>query len=127
MRAAVYSGTRNIYQKMLPSMKSLLMHSNVEKIYFLIEDDEFPYELPPEVECINVNQQTYFLPDSPNFKNVLSYMVLLRAVYTKMFPELDRVLSIDYDTIVNENISDLWELDLDNYYIAAVEEHDLTL
>lgn len=55
MRAAIYSGTRNIYEKMLPSMKSLLMHSNVEKIYFLIEDDEFPYELPPEVECINVS------------------------------------------------------------------------
>jgi len=26
------------------------------------------------------------------------------------------------DTIVNENISDLWELDLTDYYIAAVEE-----
>jgi hypothetical protein len=39
MRAAVYSGTRNIYDKMLIAAKSLLMHSNVEKIYFLIEDD----------------------------------------------------------------------------------------
>jgi len=38
-------------------MKSLLIHSNVDKIYFLIEDDEFPYELPPEVECINVSGQ----------------------------------------------------------------------
>jgi hypothetical protein len=42
---------------MIPSMKSLLIHSDVEKIYFLIEDDEFPYELPPEVECINVKNQ----------------------------------------------------------------------
>lgn len=126
MRAAVYSGTRNIYQKMLPSMKSLLMHSNVEKIYFLIEDDEFPYELPPEVECINVSNQAYFRKDGPNFKNVLSYMVLLRAAYAKYFPNLDRILSIDYDTIVNENISELWDLDLSNYYLAAVEETDLT-
>ena len=55
MRAAVYAGTRNIYENMIPSMKSLLIHSNVEKIYFLIEDDKFPYELPPEVECINVS------------------------------------------------------------------------
>lgn len=39
MRAAAYSGTRNIYDKMLTAAKSLLMHSNVEKIYFLIEDD----------------------------------------------------------------------------------------
>lgn len=55
MRAAVYSGTRNIYDKMLTASKSLLMHSNVEKIYFLIEDDQFPYELPKEIECINIS------------------------------------------------------------------------
>ena len=40
MRAAVYSGTRNVYQDMLTSAKSLLIYSNVDKIYFLIEDDQ---------------------------------------------------------------------------------------
>ena len=54
MRAAVYNGTRNLYENMLAAAKSLLVHSNVEKIYFLIEDDIFPYDLPPEIECINV-------------------------------------------------------------------------
>lgn len=102
------------------------MHSNVEKIYFLIEDDEFPYEIPQEIECINISNQTYFPTDGPNFKNVLTYMVLIRAAYTKIFPDLDRILSIDMDTVVNENISDLWDLDLTNYYIAAVEEVELT-
>ena len=111
---------------MLVAAKSLLMHSNVEKIYFLIEDDDFPYEIPPEIECINISNQTYFPADGPNFKNVLTYMVLIRAAYTKIFPDLDRILSIDMDTVVNENISDLWDLDLTNYYIAAVEEAELT-
>ena len=55
MRAAVYNGTRNLYENMLAAAKSLLVHSNVEKIYFLIEDDIFPYDLPPEIECINVS------------------------------------------------------------------------
>jgi lipopolysaccharide biosynthesis glycosyltransferase len=49
-------------------------------------------------------------------------MVLIRAAYSKIFPELDRILSIDMDTVVNENISDLWDLDLTDYYLAAVEE-----
>lgn len=127
MRAAVYSGTRNIYDKMLTASKSLLMHSNVEKIYFLIEDDQFPYELPKEIECINISRQTYFSKDGPNFNNVLTYMVLIRAAYTKIFPDLERILSIDMDTVVNENVSDLWDLDLTDYYIAAVEEHDLSI
>ena len=52
---------------MIPSMKSLLKYSNVDKIYFLIEDNQFPYELPSEVECINVSNQKWFAPDGPNF------------------------------------------------------------
>ena len=102
------------------------MHSNVEKIYFLIEDDQFPYELPPEIECINISGQTYFRPDGPNFNNVCTYMVLIRAAYTKIFPDLDSILSIDMDTVVNENISELWDLDLTDYYLAAVEERKLS-
>lgn len=126
MRAAVYSGTKNIYEQMLTAAKSLLIHSNVEKIYFLIEDDKFPYELPPEIECINISNQQYFKPDGPNFNNVLSYMVLIRVAYTKIFPDLDRILTIDVDTIVNENISDLWELNLNDYYLAGVEEVEVS-
>lgn len=123
MRAAVYCGTRNVYQDMIPSMKSLLIHSNVEKIYFLIEDDEFPYQLPPEVECINISNQQWFKPETcPNMKNRCSYMVLLRVVFSKIFPHLDRILTIDNDTIVCENISELWDLNLDNYYLAGCAE-----
>lgn len=122
MRAAVYAGTRNIYQSMIPSMKSLLKYSNVEKIYFLIEDDQFPYELPSEVECINVSNQKWFTPDGPNFTSKWSYMILLRAALTKLFPHLDRILSLDCDTLVQDNISELWDLPLDDYYFAAVRE-----
>ena len=49
-------------------------------------------------------------------------MILLRAAFTKLFPHLDRILSLDCDTIVNDNISDLWDIPLDNYYIAGVKE-----
>lgn len=122
MRAAVYCGTRNVYQDMIPSMKSLLIHSNVDKIYFLIEDDEFPYELPPEVECINVSNQQWFKSDCINMKNRCSYMVLLRVVFCQIFPHLDRILTMDNDTIVRENISELWDLNLNNYYIAGCLE-----
>ena len=126
MRAAVYSGTRNVYKDMIPSMKSLLIHSNVEKIYFLIQDDQFPYDLPPEVECINVSNQCYFKQDGPNMTNRCSYMVLWRVVFTKIFPHLDKILTIDNDTIVTENISDLWDIQLDNYYIAGVPQYQKT-
>ena len=107
---------------MIPSMKSLLKYSNVDKIYFLIEDDQFPYKLPSEVECINVSNQKWFAPDGPNFTSKWSYMILLRAALTQLFPDLDRILSLDCDTLIQDNISELWELPLDNYYFAGVRE-----
>lgn len=122
MKAAVYAGTRNLYLDMLPALNSLLIHSDVDKVYLLIEDDTFPYALPPEVECINISNQKFFPSSGPNYKNVLTYIVLLRAAYPKIFPQLDKILTLDIDTIVNENISELWDLDLTNYYLAAVEE-----
>ncbi len=124
MRAAVYGGTRNVYARMLPAMKSLLMNSNVEKIYFLIEDDEFPYPLPKEVECINVSNQPWFKKgECPNWYDCWGgYMVLIRAAYAKLFPHLDRILALDNDTIVNKDISELWDLDLTDYYMTGVRD-----
>ena len=54
-------------------------------------------------------------------------MALIRAALTKVFPTLDKILSLDVDTIVNENISELWDIDLSNYYFAACREPDATL
>jgi len=50
------------------------------------------------------------------------YMVLIRSVYSKIFPELDKILSLDIDTIVTENIDELWDIDISNYYIAGVRD-----
>ena len=122
MKVAVYAGTRNIYQDMIPALNSLLIHSDVDKIYLLIEDDIFPFPLPSEVECINISNQTYFRKDGPNFNSSWTYMVLIRAALSKIFPQYDKILSLDVDTIVNENISVLWDTDISNAYLAAAHE-----
>ena len=122
MRTTVYTGTRNLYEYMVAAAKSLLMHSNVEQIYFIIEDDQFPYELPPKTKTINVSNQTYFDPDGPNFVSQFTYMALIRVALAKILPDVDEVLSLDVDTIVNENISDIWNYDITNYYFAAASQ-----
>ena len=122
MNVACYAGTRNLYQDMITAAKSLLIHSNVDKIYFLIEDEKFPYELPPEIKCINMKHQVYFRSTGPNFHSSWTYMVLIRAALSKIFTQYDKILSLDVDTIINENISHLWDIDLDGYYLAAVKE-----
>lgn len=122
MRTAVYSGTRNLYADMVTAAKSLIANSSVEKIYFLIEDDEFPYELPALIETMNVSGQRFFLKDGANFRSAFTYMSLLRVCYTKLFPNLEKVLQLDVDTIVVDNIDALWDVDLTGKWFAACQE-----
>lgn len=122
MRAAVYAGTRNLYKGMVTAAKSLIRNSRVDKVYFLIEDDAFPCELPPIVETINVKHQTYFPKNGANYRTSFTYMSLLRVCYAKLFPTLDKVLQLDVDTVVVDNIDYLWDVPLGEAYFAAVEE-----
>ena len=122
MKAAVYSGTRNLYPHMVTAAKSLIANSGVEKIYFLIEDDKFPDELPPLIETVNVSGQKWFPADGPNMKSQFTYMALVRCCYPELFPGLDRILQLDVDTIVVDNIDELWDLDMSRKWIAMAEE-----
>lgn len=121
MKYVVYTATRNYYADTIPSMKSLLSHTHIDKVYFLIEDDVFPYWLPDCVEVINVANQTYFTKDSPNYTNPWTWAVLMRAAYTKILP-VDKVLNLDADVFVVDDISELWDIDMDCYYIAGATE-----
>ena len=124
MKAAVYSGTRNLYASMVTAAKSLIFNSSVDKIYFLIEDDEFPEYLPPQIEIINVSGQKFFPKDGANFRTSFTYMSLLRVCYAKFFPELDKILQLDVDTICVDNVDELWEIDLaDKWFAAVIENH----
>ena len=123
MRAAVYSGTRNLYPHMVAAAKSLAANSSVEKIYFLIEDDKFPEALPPLIETINVSGQTWFPAGGPNMRSQFTYMALVRCCYGKILPkEVDKVLQLDVDTICVDNIDELWDIDMGSKWIIAADE-----
>ena len=127
-RYAVYFGSSAIYQDMVPAAKSLLAHTDVDRVYFLIEHDQFPYELPDCIQTVNISKAVpyYFSPNSPNYGTMWTYIGLIRVALSKVFPKHERMLSIDCDTIVTEDISELWDLPLDDYYFAAVREPKLS-
>ena len=124
LKVAVYTGSNNLYPDMVVAAKSLLINSDVDLIYLLIEDDNFPFSLPDCIKTINVSDQSFFDNNGPNMKSRYSYLAMMRAALCFIFPDLDRVLSLDVDTIVNKNISDIWDLPIDDFYFAASrEEH----
>ena len=115
----VYGMTRNIYHKILPSIRSLLDHNDAH-ICVLAEDDSVP-NLPRECEVINVSGQTVFPHDGVNYKNAYTYMVLMRLTYPSLLP-YDRIISLDVDTIVCDSLLPIWEKEMDGKWIAAVPE-----
>lgn len=119
-KIAAYLGTRNLYADMVTAVKSLLVHSDVDKVFFVIEDDSFPYPLPKEIEIINARNQKWFPTGGPNYKSHFSYLCVTRAAYAELFKDYTRILSIDDDTIVMDNISSLWDTDLKGNYCAGV-------
>ena len=119
MKAACYCMTHNYYENIFPSLKSLLCNSDVDKVYLLIEDDDIGFELPDKVECINISDQKYFNKNGPNFRNKWAWIVLIRAALAKIFPDLDRLLTLDVDTLVVSDISDLWDMNIGKNYLAG--------
>lgn len=121
-KVAVYAGTRNIYDQMYVCMKSLLLNNKMDRVFLLIEDDEFPYPIPENVHVVNVSEQKWFVPGSPNYGSKWSYMTMLRCVFGDMFPNEDKILWLDCDTIVDEDITDLFEMNMDGYMYAGAME-----
>lgn len=124
MKYVVYAGTRNLYEQMVWAAKSLVAHTKIDRVYFLIEDDVFPYELPEFIECINVKEymENQFPPWSKNANTHFTKMALVRVCYSELLPDVDKVLQLDVDTIVLDDISGLWEIDLTGKWFAACWE-----
>ena len=122
-RHAVYSGTRNLYPDMVTAAKSLVANSSVDRVHLLIEDAEFPYELPSIVECHDVSGQKWFPKDGPNMTSWFSYMALLRVCYTKILPDVDLVLQLDVDTVCVDDVDGIWDTDLHGNWCAMVREY----
>ena len=119
---ACYCMTRNIYHKVIPSLRSLLANSSVDRVFLVAEDDDIGFPVPEEVSIINMADQKFFPPDGPNYHCGWTYMVMMRVALCHILPEIDRVLALDLDTIVAENIDEIWDTPMgDRYYAGAAE------
>lgn len=120
-RVAVYAGTRNIYPQMYTSLKSLLIHNRMDRVYLLIEDTVFPFPLPGTVRTVQVGN-VFFPAGSANSSSSYSHMDMMRCALGKIFPEEERMLWLDDDVIVTDDITELFELDMTDYLVAATAE-----
>jgi lipopolysaccharide biosynthesis glycosyltransferase len=74
-------------------------------IYFKQIDDSILVDFPLPLNIDYISVQMYY-----------------RYLIPDIFPELDKVIYLDCDTICNGNISEMWKTNIDEYYIAGVED-----
>ena len=110
----------------LPSLKSLLANNDIDTVYLITEDDDIGFWLPDNVKIINVSGQQYIKKTSPNYYTNFTWMVMIRLALPFILAEEKRVLSLDLDTIIQSNIEELWDLPMDDKYVAGAIENQLS-
>ena len=114
--------TKNWYIHLATVIYAILKQNKVKKIYLFIEDDNIPYLDYKEVEFININKtKEYITKDSPNYNTKYSKMSYIRCYFTKLL-KCDKILYVDVDTLVVDNIEELWNIDLKDNVIAGIHE-----
>lgn len=118
----VYSFTRNVYDWVLPSMRSLAEHNPKARVFIVAEDDAMPFDLPMPAEVINISDQTFF-PDIASHRTEAfgGYINQLKIWYPVLLP-VDKVIHLDIDTIICDSLQGLWKTDVSGKWFAAVPE-----
>lgn len=119
----VYSVSRSLAPYIKASIKSLLEHNKVKKIYILSQDDEVPCEIPVPHQVINVSNQTYFPEGGVNrgSHNYFTIMSMIRCTIPELI-KADKVICLDVDTIICDSLEPLWEIPLDGKWLAWCPE-----
>lgn len=114
--------TRNWYIHLATELYALFKYNNVKKVYLFIEDDEISYLKDSSVEFINVNNiPEYITTGSPNYNTKYSKMSYIRCFFSKVLNE-NKILYIDADAIVVDDLKELWNIELNDKALAGVKE-----
>lgn len=118
----VYALTRNVYNWILPSIRSLAEHNPDAMVYILCEDNALPFDLPIEADVIDVSGQEYFPRLGEHRTEAFGgYINHLKVYYPELLP-CDKVIHLDIDTIICDSLEQLWATEVSEKWFAAVPE-----
>lgn len=102
--------------------------SDTKICFFLLVDKEFSEKnkqiLTKQVQKYNsyiefVQMDDFFESITMQIEHI-TYHTFYRLVIPKIFPFLDKLIYLDGDTIINGNIENLYDIDIEGYYLAGV-------
>ena len=118
----VYALTRNVYDWLLPSIRSLAEHNPDARVFILCEDDALPFDLPIRANVINVSGQKFF-PEigAHRLEAFGGYINHLKVYYPEILP-CAKVIHLDIDTIICDSLRPLWNTPITGKWFAACPE-----
>ena len=128
--------TKNWYYYLTVDLYSLLENNkNVEKIYLLLETnnindvprlDKIIAKYNVKVEIINFNEIFDSLVKKGNINRdtIFSNFCFARLALPYLVRE-DKIIYIDTDAIVLQDISHLWKINMDDYYVAGCKDYGI--
>lgn len=128
------SCNKNWYNYLVVDIYSMLKFSkNIKKIYLFVETDrinDIKYldlvqkKFNIEIVLIDYNKicYKYLSYDSPNKGSVYSDFCFSRLILADYVIE-DKILYLDTDAIVRNDISHLWDYDMSDYYVMGVRDY----
>ena len=122
LKCVCYCITRNLYQAVQPSVHSMIRKGNPDGLFILAEDDNIGMQLPDWAEVINMSRQEFFRSDGPNYHKKWTYMAMMKTTMAKIFPDLQRILTLDHDTLILGDLSELWGIPMYENYVAGCNE-----
>ncbi|MED5098988.1 glycosyltransferase [Niallia circulans] len=124
----------NKYVKHLGVMIQSLVtnNSNSNKLKIIIIDGGISIENKKKLELLvsqNLNVKLVIIdPDSSDIKNLRTDKHITEAAYLRLLipkivneKKVEKIIYLDSDIIVNKDIKKLWDVDISNHSIAAVE------
>lgn len=118
------SATKNFYKYLPINVFNILRTNPCEKIYIFIEDDAL--NLPfTNAEIVYINMHKIGLnKEGANYNTSFSIATLCRLYLAQLVTE-DKIIYCDMDALVVGNLTQLWDLDMGNYYVAGVVDQGI--
>lgn len=123
-KIVVYAADKRLYKYLPISIGSLLNNNPNVKVKLFIEDDDLEICHHPRVEIFNINNyKNYIDKNSPSLLSPLgqrlSRFTFLRLYLSKILTD-EKILWLDVDTIITDNIEELFSLNLGKNIIGGV-------
>ena len=110
--------TQKDFDKINVFVLSKNLSPKTQKLFQDLNTENFKVKLI-DISTIDVSSIKIDIPR----KRTLPDLTYCRVFIADILKDIEKILYLDCDVIVKDNLLPLWQTDLTNYYFAAVEDH----